>query len=196
MIERTPAAATSISAFRYCGCASRRGLTYSAVMEWSGPDAVSVVLTASRGVEGVLCPVPVDKPHPLGSWCEEHVGVLDLRDQNGVIVDDRCIPTWAAWNWWVGAVELRPAPDPADCPSCHCPDCSPLDGADQAQAQARRRGLCGLRPPFSVDAGSAAFEVAIENPARHPPFMEGPTDEPATHPWARGRPRPQRPGGR
>lgn len=106
MVENVP---HSFSAFRGCDAHSHEhGISYAAVMEWDGPDAVERILRAADDA-GMWCALlDEDDTH------QHCYATLDLRDADGDIVGDRCITTRAAFDWWVRAVELRV--DMSDCP--------------------------------------------------------------------------------
>lgn len=99
----------TLGAFRGCECSGRHlGINYAAVMEWTGPGAITKILDAAER-KGTICAVGQDCP-------ADRFAVLDLLDKQGDVVADRCIPDRAAWQWWVRAIELRATS--SDCPTC------------------------------------------------------------------------------
>lgn len=98
----------ALGAFRGCDAHDREhGINYVAVTETHGPDAVAAMIGAGDRA-GTLCP---SGPQHTGREC---YAALDIRNRDGDIIGDRCIPTRDAFTWWVRAVELRV--NMADCP--------------------------------------------------------------------------------
>lgn len=93
------------------------GLSYRAVMEWTGPAAVLAVLRAGTKAGALHGPT---SPEELSAGCGDHghYAVLDLIDADDEVIGDWCIPTREAWGWWARAVELRAT-------SAGCPDEEP-----------------------------------------------------------------------
>lgn len=111
------AEAHTLGAFRGCDAHGREhGINYEAVMEWTGLAAVDQVLQVAER-EGIWCALRDDDDY-------DHRGcyaVLDVCDDIGDIIDDRCIPTPEAFAWWVRTVELRcnSSDCPVDTPEAH-----------------------------------------------------------------------------
>lgn len=102
----------SVGAFRGCDAHDRHcGISYTAVTEAHGPDVVAAILAAAADRAGTLCPPIAPDGHREHDDC---YATLDIRDEDGLILSDRCIPTCEAFTWWVRAVELRV--DSSDCP--------------------------------------------------------------------------------
>lgn len=98
----------TLGAFRGCECSDGHlGINYAAIMEWTGPAAVARILDVAERAGMVR-----SGPHDCGG----HFAVLDLLDEQGDVVGDRCIPDRDAWEWWVHAAELRATM--SDCPEC------------------------------------------------------------------------------
>lgn len=112
--------AHSLGAFRGCDAHEQHhGINYTAVTEAHGPDAVAAMIAAGERA-GTLCPdapwMALAEQHAAGriSGQVECYATLDIRNEDGDIIGDRCIPTRVALAWWVHAVELRV--DMSDCP--------------------------------------------------------------------------------
>ncbi|HEY9418137.1 MAG TPA: hypothetical protein VIQ30_25535 [Pseudonocardia sp.] len=118
----------TLGAFRGCDAHEREhGINYAAVMEWTGPAAVDRILRAAED-EGIWCALRDDDDYD-----HQHCyATLDVRSEDGDILDDLCIPTGEAFAWWTRAVELRA--DMADCPV----DEPEVHAATYARAEAGR----------------------------------------------------------
>lgn len=78
------------------------GREWEAVMERTGPAALRV-LVAEAHRRGYVTATDTRVP-------ATDVAALDLWDETGdSIVGDLSVPTREAWDWWVGAADLRPA---------------------------------------------------------------------------------------
>lgn len=116
--------ARSVALGAYRGCDAHEGhhgMTYRAVMEWTGPAAIVAVVKAAATAGAIHGPASPDEAVNAegaravsGCTIREHCGALDLLDAEDDIVGDWCIPTREAWDWWVRAVELRATS--SDCP--------------------------------------------------------------------------------
>lgn len=130
----------TLGAFRGCDAHDREhGINYAATMETYGPASVLAALTAADR-EGMFCSLSVwdDEPDPPDH--RHCFATLDIRNADGDIVEDRCIPVRDVFDWWVGAVELRA--DMSDCPD------------DEPSAHARTYA-------FAVAAGAGRHTGAI-----------------------------------
>jgi hypothetical protein len=114
----------TLGAFRGCDAHDRHhGISYTAITEASGPDVVAAMIAAGDRA-AMLCPVDRETVrHPGHGEC---YAVLDIRNYDGDVVNDRCIPTREAFDWWERAIELR-------CESSDCPVDTP-----EAHAATRR----------------------------------------------------------
>jgi hypothetical protein len=101
-----PAAAHALGAFRQCE--HGQSVLYAAVTEAHGQAFVAAVLQAGARA-GAVCAL-LDPGHP------KCLAVLDLLDESGDVIGDRCIPTDEAFAWWRRAVELRATS--SDCEVC------------------------------------------------------------------------------
>lgn len=127
----------TLGAFRGCDAHwSEHGINYTAVTEAHGPDAVAAMIAAGDRA-GMLCP---PGPHDCPGYA-----ALDIRGADGEIIDDRCIPTREAFDWWVRAVELRV--DMSDCPV----DTPEAHAATYASAAAACEGRWGEAAAITLD---------------------------------------------
>lgn len=95
----------TLGAFRGCDAHERQhGISYQAVMESTGPNAAIAALGAAEKA-GMRCKYDEWDDHPDAH--RDCYAVLDICDQDGDIVADRCIPTREVFDWWIKTVELR-----------------------------------------------------------------------------------------
>lgn len=95
---------TDFGAFRVCQ--HGQAVTYSAMMETTGPQVVSRLVIDALA-HGTIQPADAKR---------EHYAVLDLLDETGDILGDFYIPTEDDWQWWLGIAGLHPTA--TDCPTC------------------------------------------------------------------------------